>query len=107
MTPVWYQPVSVVLSAYMGLCCLAFLLWFRPKVNRTLVAGGMWFAAVGILLAAARSLWRFRPGGELPPRFEGQLDATSALLPGLLMAVAITHWLIAQRSDRRRRKAER
>lgn len=110
MTPVWYQPVSVVLSAYMGLCCAAFLVWFRPPTDRrgprALVAAGMWLAAWGIVLAAGRALWRFRPGGDLPPLFEGQLDAASALAPGALFASAITLWLIAQRRDRRKRKAE-
>lgn len=104
-TPGWWVPTAFVINLYMLATSAAFLLWFRPKTQRGLVAGGMWFAAWAILAAALRGLSRVRPGG-LAPRFSGWFDAATALAPILLMSVAITHWLIAQQRDRWERRKQ-
>lgn len=103
--PTWYPVASGVLNIYVWLIAVLFLVR-PPRRERTLAYAGLVAAAVAILWSASRALWRLRPGG-LRPRFVSNLDALSALVPGVLFGVAITFWLIQTMRERKLYEAAR
>lgn len=99
-TPDWYPLTAALFNVYLAVICLMFLLHW-PRVYRNLPWIGLMIAAGAIFTDALRVLRRVMLPGGILPRFSGELDALSSLVPSIGFATAITIWLIAARKERR------
>lgn len=93
--PRWYLAISISTNVYLLLAAVFFLVR-RPKVlSQSLMARGMALLCVALVVQAGRSLYRLAPGG-IEPTFGSDLDAFTALVPSVLMASAVTCWIVDQ-----------
>lgn len=105
ITVSWYNPVSVALNAFLLVIGLVFLISFRPKVQRGLVASGILWMTLAVVTAAGPTIWRIMFSRLPAARFVSQFQAAVTVLPRVCMTIAVLHWLVAQARVRRQRRA--
>ena len=100
----WYLPVTLITNTYLLFVAVLFLATFRPRVQRGLVAYGIWLMSVAVILGTAPILWRYVFATLPATRFSGQWHAALTASSRVVMAAAVTCWLAWQVRERRARR---
>lgn len=100
--PNWYVAISLSTNLY-TLLAAAFFLVRRPRVlSRSMIARGMALLCVGLIVHSGRNLYHLSVSG-VPPVYRSDVDALVALVPAVLVAAAVTCWIVDQVHSRRAR----